>query len=85
MAAYSVDEKILLSIARAFYSTRLHLLTLTEVVRMDIKPDEDGSLRLPEEMEKEMKKIAFDFLLAMFPIELHGLLEQERDNWMTPQ
>ena len=44
MAAVTIDENLLLSIARSFYSTRLHLLTLTEVVRQNIKPDEDGLL-----------------------------------------
>ena len=85
MAAVTIDENLLLSIARSFYSTRLHLLTLTEVVRQNIKPDEDGLLKLPKEMEREMRQLAFDFLLAMFPIEYHGLFEQEREKWMTPQ
>ena len=85
MAALQLDERYFLAIARAFYSTRLHLLTLTEVVRHGIKPDEDGLLRLPPELEEEMKKQAFDFLLAMFPPEAHGLLEAEREKWMTWQ
>jgi hypothetical protein len=80
-----MDETYFLSIARAFYSTRLHLLTLTEVVRHGVKPDQDGLMRLPQDMDKEMKRQAFDFLLAMFPVETHGLLEQEREKWMTQQ
>ncbi len=85
MAALQMDERYLLAIARAFYSTRLHLLTLTEVVRHGIQPDEDGLLRLPPDLEEEMKRQAFDFLLAMFPPEVHGLIEAEREKWMTLQ
>ena len=85
MPAAELEERYLLAIARALYSTRLHLLTLTEVVRHGIQPDEDGLLRLPEEMEQEMKKQAFDFLLAMFPPELHAQLESERVKWQTLQ
>ncbi len=85
MPGAELDERYLLAIARAFYSTRLHLLTLTEVVRHGIKPDEDGLLRLPEDLESEMKQQAFDFLLAMFPPEMHALLESERLKWQTLQ
>lgn len=42
-----IGEKYLISIAHALYSTRLHVLTLTEVVRLGVKPDGDGLLRLP--------------------------------------
>lgn len=80
-----INDQYLLAIARAFYTTRLHLLTLTEVVRHGIRPDEDGILKVPRELERELKQQAFDFLLAMFPREVHILLEQERDAWMTLQ
>ncbi len=85
MVTYQIEEKYLLSIAHAFYSNRFHMLTLTEVVRLQVKPDEDGLLKLPPEMDREIKKQAFDFLLAMFPPETHGLLEGEREKWTTPQ
>ncbi len=85
MPAIELGERYLLAIARALYSTRLHLLTLTEVVRHGITPDEDGLLRLPEDLENEMKQQAFDFLLAMFPPELHAELESERIKWQTLQ
>jgi hypothetical protein len=79
------SEKYLLSIARALYVTRLHLLTLTEVVRHQIKPDEDGLLRLPEELDGEMRDRAFGYLLAMFPPEVHALLHAARQDWNTQQ
>lgn len=80
-----ISEKYLLCIAHALYSTRLHLLTLTEVVRHDIKPDQDGLMRLPTELDDEMRSQAFDYLLAMFPPEIHPSLLDERNKWMTQQ
>jgi hypothetical protein len=50
------SEKYLLAIARALYITRVHLLTLTEVVRHRVQPDEDGLLRLPPELDEEMRE-----------------------------
>jgi hypothetical protein len=79
------SEKYLLAIARALYVTRLHLLTLTEVVRHRVQPDEEGLLRLPPELDEEMRDRAFGYLLAMFPIETHALLMAARDEWMTQQ
>ena len=80
-----MNEKYLLCIAHALYSTRLHLLTLTEVVRHEIKPDEDGLMRLPPELDDEMRDLAFDYLLALFPPEFHPNLLAERNKWMTQQ
>ncbi len=80
-----LSDKYLLSIAHALYSTRLHVLTLTEVVRLKVTPDEDGLLRLPPELDEEMKNQAFDFLLAMFPVEVHPSLLAERAKWTTQQ
>lgn len=80
-----LNEKYLLCIAHALYSTRLHVLTLTEVVRHRIQPDEDGLMRLPPALDVEMKKQAFDYLLAMFPPELHPSLLAARPGWMTQQ
>ena len=80
-----IGEKYLISIAHALYSTRLHVLTLTEVVRLGVKPDGDGLMRLPPELDEEMKNQAFDYLLAMFPVEFHASLLSERVKWTTPQ
>jgi len=80
-----MNEKYLLCIAHALYSTRLHLLTLTEVVRHEIKPDEDGLMRLPPELDDEMRDLAFDYLLALFPPEFQSSLLAERNKWMTQQ
>jgi hypothetical protein len=83
--AETTQEDLLISIARGMFSTRLHMLRLTEVVRLKITPDKDGVLRLPDELDEQMKQQAFDFLLATFPIDWHGKLEKQRDAWTRVQ
>jgi hypothetical protein len=74
-----------LAIARAFFMTRLHLLRLTEVVRHNIRPNEEGVMLLPPELDDEMRKQAFDFVLAMFPEEYHLEIVQARATWLNVQ
>jgi hypothetical protein len=75
----------IIALARAFYMTRLHLLRLTEVVRLQIRPNEEGVMLLPEELDDEMKKQAFDFVLATFPEEYHLDIVQARSTWLNVQ
>ncbi len=74
-----------LNIARGTFMTRLHLLRLTEVVRHGIRPNEEGVMLLPEELDEEMKRQAFDFVLAIFPEEFHLELLQQKASWLKPQ
>ena len=60
-------QHVFLGIARGLFMNRLHVLRLTEVVRLGIRPNEDGVLLLPPELDEEMKKQAFDYILATFP------------------
>jgi len=72
-----------LGIARAMFIDRLHVLRLTEVVRHQIRPAEDGNLQLPDALDEEMKKQAFDFVLATLPAEYHGDIYELRSSWMN--
>jgi hypothetical protein len=74
-----------MSMAKALFSERLHLLRLTEIVRHAIRPNEDGLMLLPDDIDKEMRKQAFDFVLAMMPEEYHVELLTLRTSWTTPQ
>ncbi len=74
-----------LSIARGMYMNRLHVLRLTEVVRNNIRPNEEGVMLLPSELDEEMKRLAFDYVLAMFPEEFHLDIVSQRQSWLTPQ
>jgi len=85
MNAAEVQHAALLGIAHGLYMTRVHLLRLTEVVRLGIKPNEDGLMLLPNELDEEMKRQAFDYVLAVFPEEFHLELIQHKARWSTPQ
>ncbi|MBI4511228.1 MAG: hypothetical protein HY698_16465 [Deltaproteobacteria bacterium] len=74
-----------LGLARGMFINRLHVLRLTEVVRLQIRPNDEGLMVLPQELDEEMKKQAFDYILAIFPEELHLELIQHRASWMTVQ
>jgi len=75
----------IIALARAFFMTRLHLLRLTEVVRHGIRPNEEGVMLLPPDLDDEMKKQAFDFVLATFPEEYHLDIVQARSGWLNVQ
>jgi hypothetical protein len=74
-----------LAVAKAMFADRLHVLRLTEIVRYNIRPNDEGVMLLPPELDDEMKKQAFDFVLAMMPEDLHVELLQLRSSWVTVQ
>ena len=74
-----------LAIAKAMFAERLHVLRLTEIVRFQVRPNDEGLMLLPPELDDEMKKQAFDFVLAMMPEEFHVELLQLRSSWLTVQ
>jgi hypothetical protein len=80
-----LDEQTVLGIAKALFMDRWHLLTLTEVVRHDIRPDEDGRLLLPPELDSQMRQQAFDFVLRHIPEAYHVALFQARRQWTDMQ
>jgi hypothetical protein len=78
-------ESWFVAVARALFSTRLHLLRLTEVVRHGIKPNDEGVLLLPPELDEQMQQQAFDFVLAMYPPEMHVALHAAKRGWLQVQ
>jgi hypothetical protein len=79
------QERALLGVAHALFMNRLHLLRLTEVVRLGIRPEpETQIMRLPEQLDREMQQAAIDFVFACFPRELHGAIEQAQRGWLNP-
>jgi len=75
----------MLAIAKAMFADRLHVLRLTEIVRYNVRPNEEGLMILPPEIDEEMKKQAFDFVVTMMPSELQMDLHQQRASWLTVQ
>ena len=78
-------HQLVLGTARGLFMNRLHVLRLTEIVRNGIRPNEDGIMLLPPELDDEMKKQAFDYVLTCFPEEYHLDLLQQRQTWLAPQ
>ena len=78
-------EHTFLAIAHALFMNRLHLLRLTEVVRLGIRPDpEDGNMELPPELDEEVKQQAIDYVLTCLPEELTMLINQAKSDWLLP-
>jgi hypothetical protein len=74
-----------MAMAKAIFMERLHVLRLTEIVRYAVRPNEEGLMLLPDEIDEQMRKQAFDFVLAMMPEEFHVELLTLRTSWLTPQ
>ncbi len=78
-------ERTVLGIARALFINRLHVLRLTEVVRLGIKPShDDGNMELPDHLEREMKQQAADYVLTCLPEEWAPLIEEAKVDWLRP-
>jgi hypothetical protein len=75
----------LLAIAKAMFADRLHVLRLTEIVRFGVRPNDEGLMLLEPALDEELKKQAFDFVLAMMPEEVHMDLVTLRSAWLTVQ
>jgi hypothetical protein len=81
----SVDpliERAFVGVAHALFMNRLHVLRLTEVVRLGIRPDEDGIMELPRELDREMQQQAFDYVLTCFPQEFSVAIHQAKPDWI---
>jgi hypothetical protein len=78
-------ESLFLSIAHALFMNRLHLLRLTEIVRLKIQPDkEDGNLQVPPDLDRELRQQAVDYVLTCFPREFGELINQVKADWLQP-
>ncbi|HLU65327.1 MAG TPA: hypothetical protein VKZ63_03600 [Kofleriaceae bacterium] len=80
-----IVERSLLGIAHALFINRLHVLRLTEVVRLGVKPDrEDGTMNLPAALDREMQQQAIDFVLTVFPGEMAPAINAAKKDWLRP-
>jgi len=78
-------ERNFLAVAHALFINRLHLLRLTEVVRLGVRPDrETGILDLPPQLDRELQQSAIDFVFACFPTDLHAAINGAKASWLTP-
>ncbi|MEM9489862.1 MAG: hypothetical protein AAGC55_11995 [Myxococcota bacterium] len=78
-------ERLLLGIAHALFMNRLHLLRLTEIVRLHVQPDEyDAQMTLPRELDDELKEQAVNYVLTCYPEEWAVLIKQAAPEWKQP-
>ena len=83
MALDPVTEELFLGIAHALFVNRLHVLRLTEVVRLGIRPDPDDSqMEVPPEMDRELIQQAFHYVLHHFPPSFSGKIEAAKARWV---
>ena len=83
MALDPATEELFLGIAHALFVNRLHVLRLTEVVRLGIRPDpHDQNMEVPEEVDRELLNQAFAYVLRHFPQTFSGKLEAAKARWI---
>ena len=76
-------EEMFLGIAHALFVNRLHVLRLTEVVRLGIKPDpHDQNMEVPPEIDRELLQQAFAYVQRHFPPSFAGKIEAAKARWM---
>ena len=78
-------ERTVLAIAHALFMNRLHVLRLTEVVRLGIKPDEtDGdNFTLPDGLDEEMQQQSLNYVLTCLP-EYAKAINELKIKWLRP-
>jgi hypothetical protein len=78
-------ERTVVAIAHALFMNRLHVLRLTEVVRLGIKPDSDDgdNFTLPEGLDKEMRELSLNYVLTCLP-DFANAIDQVKVNWLRP-
>jgi len=74
-------HQFVMAMAKALFSERVHLLRLTEIVRHQVRPNDEGLMLLHDELKKQ----AFEFVLMMVPDDYHVELLQLKQSWLTVQ
>ena len=76
-------EELFLGIAYALFMNRLHVLRLTEIVRLGVKPNpEDGVMDVPESLDRELIQQAVDYVIKCFPTSFTKNIERAKAHWL---
>jgi hypothetical protein len=82
MAMDPATEEMYLGIAHALFVNRLHVLRLTEIVRLRIEPNaDDQDMEVPPELDRDLIQQAFAYVLHHFPPAFSGKIESARARW----
>ena len=78
-----VQEELFLGIAHALFMNRLHVLRLTEIVRLGVRPDrEDGNMEVPEALDRELIQSAIAYVLKCYPPTFHKKIQSATAQWL---
>jgi len=78
-------ERTVVAIAHALFINRLHVLRLTEVVRLGITPDSsDGEMVIPEQLDSQLRQQAIDYVVAYLPEDFYVAIHQAKVDWLRP-
>lgn len=76
-------EEMFLGIAHAMFVNRLHVLRLTEVVRLGIRPDpHDQNMEVPPEIDRELISQAFAYVQRHFPPQFTPKIDAAKARWI---
>jgi hypothetical protein len=77
------NEELILGIAYALFMNRLHVLRLTEVVRLGIKPSpDDGNMEVPDELDRELIQQSVDYVLKCLPQSFAKTIDKHKGAWL---
>ena len=78
------QEEMFLGIAYALFMNRLHVLRLTEIVRLGVRPSpDDGVMDVPDSLDAELKQQAVDYVLKCFPPSFSRKLSSAASSWLA--
>ncbi len=77
------SEELFLGIAHALFMNRLHVLRLTEIVRLGVRPNpEDGNMEVPDNLDKELQEQAIAYVLKCFPATFTAKIQAAKLHWL---
>jgi hypothetical protein len=75
-------EELFLGIAHALFMNRLHVLRLTEVVRLGIRPGADDLMEVPDSLDEELIQQSFAYVQKCFPADFAKKLDAAKARWI---
>ncbi len=78
-----VHEELFLGVAHALFMNRLHVLRLTEIVRLGIRPSpDDGNMEVPEPLDRDLQEQAIAYVLKCFPPNWTQKIQAAKEHWL---
>jgi hypothetical protein len=79
-----VLEELFLGVAHALFMNRLHVLRLTEIVRLQIRPaPDDGNMEVPPQLDKDLQEQAVAYVLKCLPPTFASKIQAAKAHWLT--